>query len=313
MEEKANDKQCSVELEIVVRSSDTTFYFSRIDLKIIIIYTILMAILAVIQVSLIGDYLLVIGAAMLFFIPGYSILSMLFPVINASSLKERIAFSVGFSVALSFLAALVLSTYYSYAGLDSIIFSLSLITIPCALISYLRRPKIDMSDSEAINFEKKLIHDIKAFFLMINGRNERFITGCMTIFLICLIFTTAYIIIVPHQGETFTEFYILGPEGKATDYPLFFDTDEEKVIIIGIANHEYRSVNYDLKVILNNSNNFSQIYEDQISLGHNQTIEKSVLLKPDQRGDNIRLEFQLYIDGNISTPYRELYTWISAK
>jgi len=28
-----------------------------------------------------------------------------------------------------------------------------------------------------------------------------------------------YVIVTPKQGEKFTEFYILGPEGMADDYP----------------------------------------------------------------------------------------------
>ena len=30
---------------------------------------------------------------------------------------------------------------------------------------------------------------------------------------------TAYVIITPKEGEKFTEFYILGPNGTASDYP----------------------------------------------------------------------------------------------
>ena len=38
---------------------------------------------------------------------------------------------------------------------------------------------------------------------------------------------TAYVIITPKEGEKFTEFYILGPNGTASDYPTELKVGEE--------------------------------------------------------------------------------------
>lgn len=53
-------------------------------------------------------------------------------------------------------------------------------------------------------------------------------------------------------GEEFTEFYVLGPGGKATDYPHNLTTNQPATVILGIANHEYRTVNYTVEVWLAN-------------------------------------------------------------
>ena len=62
-----------------------------------------------------------------------------------------------------------------------------------------------------------------------------------------------YVVATPKQGEKFTEFYILGEKGKASDYPTHLKVGQEGRLIIGIANHEYRTVNYTVEIWLVNA------------------------------------------------------------
>ena len=55
--------------------------------------------------------------------------------------------------------------------------------------------------------------------------------------------TAVYIIIKPKQNGS-TEFYLLGPGGKASDYPTNLTVGQNGSVIIGIVNHEYKTVNY---------------------------------------------------------------------
>lgn len=50
---------------------------------------------------------------------------------------------------------------------------------------------------------------------------------------------TVYAVITPKEGEKFTEFYVLDPNGKASDYPTNLKVGEEGEVIIGVVNHEY--------------------------------------------------------------------------
>jgi uncharacterized membrane protein len=116
---------------------------------------------------------------------------------------------------------------------------------------------------------------------------------------------------VPKQGEKFTEFYILGPDGKADKYPTKYTLGDQKPVIVGVVNHEYRNVTYDLIVSLNDSTTVSNIYSEQLTLGDNQTWEKNINLMPDRIGTNMKMEFLLYADGNMTTPYRECHLWVN--
>jgi uncharacterized membrane protein len=59
-----------------------------------------------------------------------------------------------------------------------------------------------------------------------------------------------YIVTNPRQAESFTEFYILGPKGKASDYPTKLFVGQNGSVIIGIVNHEQRTVNYTVVIWL---------------------------------------------------------------
>jgi len=74
----------------------------------------------------------------------------------------------------------------------------------------------------------------------------------------------------PKQGEKFTEFYILGPGGKAEDYPTALKAGETGTVTIGVVNHEYRDMDYTLDVLLGNES----IGRGALSLAHNQDIQQ---------------------------------------
>jgi uncharacterized membrane protein len=61
-----------------------------------------------------------------------------------------------------------------------------------------------------------------------------------------------YVIVTPKIGEPFTEFYILGPTGNTADYPRYLSAAENTSIILGIVNHEYKTLNYSIEVWLIN-------------------------------------------------------------
>ncbi len=82
---------------------------------------------------------------------------------------------------------------------------------------------------------------------------DKILTVILVISIIASIVTLIYVIVTPKQGEKFTEFYILGSKGKAADYPTKLRVGQNATIIIGIVNHEYRTVNYTVEIWLVNA------------------------------------------------------------
>ena len=118
-----------------------------------------------------------------------------------------------------------------------------------------------------------------------------------------------YDIATPRVGEKFTEFYVLGLEGKAADYPSELKPDEQGRVIVGVINREREVVSYRVKVEVNGVS-VSEI--GSLTLAHDEKWEEMVSFTPDRIGDNQKVEFLLYKSGE-SEPYRQLRLLIDVK
>ncbi|GAH56104.1 unnamed protein product, partial [marine sediment metagenome] len=105
-----------------------------------------------------------------------------------------------------------------------------------------------------------------------------------------------------------TEFYLLGTDGIASDYPIDLKVGEDGKMIIGIVNHEYENVTYLLEVNFNGS----LIHKEYIFLIENEKWESPFTFQAIEKGENQKLEFLLYRDQEIEI-YRKLNLWISVK
>lgn len=115
-----------------------------------------------------------------------------------------------------------------------------------------------------------------------------------------------YITATPISREKFTEFYILGAEGKATDYPTQLNVGEEARLILGIGNQEQDVVSYRVEIKINGTVNGEA---GPIILKHNEKSEQAVTFTPTSPGDEQKVEFLLYKEGQ-SDVYESLHLWI---
>jgi len=118
---------------------------------------------------------------------------------------------------------------------------------------------------------------------------------------------TTYIATNPETGEVFTEFYILGPDGKAADYPVQLDLGQEAKVITGIVNREYRTVTYTLEVYIDSS----LVYRvDDITLGNDEEWQEPVSITPEKTGLEQKIVFMLLQDGEDAGLPLELFILI---
>jgi uncharacterized membrane protein len=118
-----------------------------------------------------------------------------------------------------------------------------------------------------------------------------------------------YIIAVPKILEEFTEFYLLGLEGKAADYPQRVAVGEEAKVIVGIVNHEGKEVSYRLEVRIDGEKEKSI---EPIALGDGQKWEEIVAFRLDKRGEKQKVEFLLYKQGQTEASH-SLHLWIDVE
>ena len=248
-----------------------------------------------------------LGLAMVLFVPGYALIAALFPKKGDLDGIERLALSFGLSIAVVPLIGLGLNYTPWGIRLTPVVISLAFFTIAMTAVAYWRRMALAVEDRFAVplcegvaSLKKEVLADEKS-------RLDRALTVILIITILMSVFALIYVIVTPKQGEKFTEFYILGPGGKAYDYPTQVQAGNKSTVIVGVVNHEYALVNYTMHLNLDNTS----ILKENMTLQHNQTWEEPVAYVLNKTGDEQKLAFLLYREGNFTGPYRDLHLWVN--
>ena len=110
-----------------------------------------------------------------------------------------------------------------------------------------------------------------------------------------------YLIATPSPGKKFTEFYILGSEGKAENYPQQVILGANVDVIIGVVNHEYQPARYRVEITING------VRSKEVDIGtlaHQQKWEKEISFVAQPAGEKQKVEFWLYRDNEVE-PYHQ--------
>jgi uncharacterized membrane protein len=267
---------------------------------------------------------------LILFIPGYGLISLLFPSKEDISPLERIFLAFGMSFVLAALIGLMLN--YTPWGIQLGTLSAVLTTVSwfALIFAYYRRALLDPGARFAVSF-RRLVHCYHAVITPVSGPEQsRFLSRVLTLSIILAIGTTMLVMAVPKDGEKFSEFYILGKNGEAVQYPQKVTIQEPEQVIIGIGNHEYRDVRYVIEVYAINQNtdaisNITRINSMELldrfslSLKPDQELERSYTYTVNEGGFN-RIELLLFKDEppsddirgmeRIAASYRDLHIWV---
>lgn len=246
-----------------------------------------------------------LGLLFVLFIPGYVLTNALFPRKNDLDTIEHIALSFGLSLAISPLIGLGLNYTPFGIRLTPIVIALTGFTIIMVMVIYLRRRNISPDEWFKPQISPFLRSLKKSFDT--ESRKDKILSIILVVSLILAIATTGYIIVKPKEGEKFTEFYILGPNGKASDYPTNLTVGQTGKLFVGVVNHEYAPVNYEMVVKLQDT----IIQQENITLQDKQKMEKEINFTPSVSGSNQKLEFLLYKLPDREKPYRTLHLWVN--
>lgn len=206
----------------------------------------------------------ILGLPFILFIPGYMLIFALFPTKKTDrgiDIVERIALSFGLSIAVVPLIGLGLNYTPWGIRLEPILISIFIFIIGIGFIGFYRWFKT--------NPDERFIISVNLTF----PKSERKLDKALTIILVILIITAVvfliYVIIAPKTGEKFTEFYLLGPHDQADEYPKDLTVGENTSVIIGVVNHEYKTVNYTIEIwLINQTIVYNEITEENQTVYH---------------------------------------------
>lgn len=189
-----------------------------------------------------------LGLAFILFFPGYVFITALFPERDKLDDLERLALSFGLSIAIVPLIGLALNYTPFGIRLTPILVSLTVFVLALAVAAIYRRE--ETREPWIPHLDLKAIRDGLEWDR--SSKLDKALTVALLIAIIASTGVLGYVITHPKQGEPFTEFYILGPDRKASDYPTNLTEGEEAKVILGIVNHEQRNVTYHVEVWLVN-------------------------------------------------------------
>ena len=246
---------------------------------------------------------IILGLPFILFIPGYTLLAAFSPRRADLRLTERVALSLGLSIAVVVLMGLML--HYTWGlGVYPIVGSIALFIFVTSIIAWYRRRRLPAEEG----FSIRLNTDFLRWRAM--SRLNRVLAIVLSAFILGVVGTLAYVIVTPKAGEKFTEFYVLGLDGKAENYPQELTVGDEGNVILGIANHEHEgNLVYRVEITINGEVN-SII--GPLTLPDEEKWQNEVGFTPHEAGENQKLEFILYKQGE-DKPYKLLYLWIGVK
>lgn len=293
------------------------------DLLIVILFTI-MAVVGVIVLPDGNIVRIVLGIPILLFLPGYALVSVLWPerYIKSETKKEssesekdedsleaeekkgssrnkgidtleRIALSFGLSIAIVSIIGLALNFIWKITLVPILVSMLGFILIAGGFAWY-RRTKLPEEERFFVSFAVELKPALGEWTQV-----DKAFAVFLAISLIVSGSVLAYIVITPTDGDKFTELYILDQNHTLENLPTNLTVNETGSFIIGIVCHEHEMTNYRVIISLLNMTGERQ---NRTLLMYNRTLEhgedsnETIYFQIDESGE-YRLKFELYKEG----------------
>ena len=246
---------------------------------------------------------IILGVIVLLIFPGYTLMAALFPSKKSIKGVERAALTFVLSFALVSLTGLILNYTPWGIRLNPIFVAVAIIMLVASGIALLRRENLPEAERFALRIKIRRIQWSSA------SRFDRALSIVLAVAVIGAASVLAYVIAQPKAEEAFTNFYILGPEGKIADYPQELTLGEQVEVTLGIENHENQAASYEIVVIFDGE---EMQAIGPIRLADEEEWGDNVTLIPSRTGGNQKVEFLLY-EGEGSEPYLILHLWLDVR
>jgi uncharacterized membrane protein len=218
----------------------------------------LIAILIYFEVE--GAIRIVLGLPFILLIPGYVTVFALFPEKSHThrgiETVERVALSMGISIAIVPLIGLALNYTPWGIRLEPILSSLLLFVFTTSILGVYRWGKIGINRRHQIELQIGRSS-------MGGSRLDQTLIIALVVSIVAAVGVLIWALTTPRIGKRFTEFYILGPEGIADGYPTNLGVNQSSTIILGIQNHEYENLTYHVEVWIIN-----QTWDQEVNTTH---------------------------------------------
>ena len=249
---------------------------------------------------------LAVGLLVMFFIPGYALISALFPRRLELRGVERVGLSIAMSIALVPLIGLAMNFSPWGIGLTPILLGVTALVSFLTAVALVRRswtlPQERFAPKLSIAFWGGLRRwtSVEKAFLAIP------VLVAMGVGVFLYILITA-----PAPTHLFTEFYLLDASGSTRDYPSKLEPGQDVTVTLGIVNREEKPLGYTIRAFLSGK----EVGDwGSVSLKESEkwervlTVEGQNLLLNSEEKE--KLAFHLHKVPERGTPYETVFLWV---
>ncbi len=279
-----------------MQNSTLTMHF--LD-DLIVIWLATIALLVAILLAPNNPARVVLGLPFILFFPGYVLIAALYPRRGDLDGVGRVALSLGLSLAVVPLIGLTLNYTPWGIRLTPTLVSLALFITVCSAAAV--RQRMHYSATE------RFAGDVR--FVLQAARGLPWVSLALASGAIGVLMLSGFRLGVlggSRAGETFTEFYVLGPGGRAEGYPQRLLVGEPGQVIVGIINHEGHTAHYRVEV---QAGADRLVFQRSFALADGKKREDRVDIVLRRSAKRVKVEFLLFMDGS-KGPYKTLHVWV---
>ncbi len=130
---------------------------------------------------------------------------------------------------------------------------------------------------------------------------KRLVTwGLAIVLVVSIVAVVAIAADPPGTSDPYTEFYLLGSDGNASEYPTALSTGESGDLIVGISNQEQQDTTYTLQVTWNGTTTQEQTFD----VASAETVEEELSIVAPEDPGRYRVRFELFQGDMSDEPYR---------
>jgi len=284
----------------------------------------------------------VLGFGFVLFVPGYALVSALFPGSaaagrgndNAATGREaapggaaRAALAVLTSVVLAALVGGSLSLVGGLGPTPAVV-TLAAVTLLAVGVAVRRRRALPPEERFAVPFGPWVSAARTALFHP-ETRGDAALNVLLAVVVVVAVGGTVYATAVPGDRERFTEFYLLAEDADgdlvAAGYPTEFTAGEPRSQYVGLTNREGETVSYTVLVQLQRvtvTNDSIRVREREPlrrftpEVADGESWRRNHTVAPTMTGDRLRLTYLLYrgvppAEPTLENAYEHVYTWVN--
>jgi uncharacterized membrane protein len=257
-----------------------------------------------------GQARAVLGFPLLVVLPGYAVVSALFPANpgfaarRSPGLGTRLALSVGTSVAVVVPTAFVLAAAGLTLSTPVVVGALAFFSLGGFAVAWLRRLRLPAERRFRFPYQR-WGHTIHDGLLDQNSPVDVAVNVALVVAVVLGVSALGYALVVPAGSTSFSSLSVLSESGQADAVAGNYSTDlvegTQQEFLLAVENHEHETAEYTVVAQLQRVDSASGMVTDRATLGTDsntvspgETWNPRIAVAPSLSGDDLRVGFFLY-------------------